>query len=71
MSICEESEGLGFKGLFMPATSGWNFVVLLEAISFDKAMEAYKTYNKKYGPHPKLPLQKVELLYTPQEVGME
>jgi len=71
MSICEESGGLDFKGLFTPATSGWNFVVLLEATSFDKAMEAYKAYVKKYGPHPQLPLDKVELLYTPKESGME
>lgn len=68
--IAKEIEGVDIKGLFTPATSERNFVTLIETTSFDKALEVYKTYVKKYGINPKLPLQKAELLYTLQELGM-
>ena len=54
--------------MFAP-TSEWSAVNLYEATSFEKGLEAYKTYMKRYGPHPKIPLAKVELLYTFEELG--
>jgi hypothetical protein len=32
-------------------------------------MEIYKTYIQKYGAHPKIPVAKLELLYTFEELG--
>jgi hypothetical protein len=60
--------GVDFKGVFVP-TSEWNAVLLFEGPSFDKAMEIYKTYIQKYGAHPKIPVAKLELLYTFEELG--
>lgn len=68
-SVFGEIDGLDMKGIFVP-TSEWNFVSLIEATSYDKVMEAYRTYMKKYGPHPKEPVAKMELLYTFEELGM-
>ena len=51
-------------------TSGWNFVLLIETKSFDKILEVYKLYMKKYGPHPKISVGKLETLLTPEEVGL-
>ncbi len=68
MSICEGTEGVDFKGVFVPS-SEWNAVSLVEATSFEQALEVFKTYMKKYGGHPKIPLAKLELLYTFEELG--
>jgi len=68
MSISEGIEGMSFKGVFMPS-SEWSAVLLSEATSFDKGLEAFRTYMKKYGPHPKISLAKIELMYTFQELG--
>jgi len=67
-SICDGIKGVNFRGVFMPS-SEWNAVLLVETTSFDKVVEAFRTYTKKYGPHPKIPLSKVELLYTFEELG--
>jgi len=67
-SIADGLDGVDFKGVFVP-TSGWNAVTLWEATSFDKALEVYRTYIQKFGAHPKIPLAKMELLYTFQELG--
>jgi len=67
-SICDGIAGVNFKGVFVPS-SEWNAVLLLEAASFEKALESYKTYMKKFGPHPKIPSSKMEMLYTFQELG--
>ena len=66
--IANGIEGAGFKGIFTPI-SEWNAVLLLEGISFDKIMEIYKQYIKKYGSHPKIPVAKVELLFSFEETG--
>lgn len=68
MNISEGVEGVEFKGVFVPS-SEWNAVALLETTSFEKALEVYKTYMKKYGPHPKIPASKLELLSTFEELG--
>ena len=65
--IADGIEGADLKGVFLP-TSEWNYVALIQG-SFDKIMEVYKTYLKKYGAHPKIPLAKLELLITMEEVG--
>jgi hypothetical protein len=61
-------EGASFKGVFTP-TSEWSAVLLLEGTSFDKIMEIYKQYIKKYGSHPRIQVAKVESLFTFEEVG--
>lgn len=66
--IANGIEGAGFKGVFTP-TSEWNGVLLFEGTSFDKVLEIYREYVKKYGAHPKIPVAKVELLFTFGEVG--
>ena len=66
--IADGIEGADFKGVFAP-TSEWNAVLLIEGTSFDKIMEGYKVYMKKYGSHPKIPLAKLELLLTFKELG--
>ena len=67
MEIADGIEGVELKGVFLPS-SEWNYVALIQG-SFDKIMEVYKTYLKKYGAHPKIPLAKLELLITMEEVG--
>ena len=66
--IAKGIEGANFKGVFAP-TSEWNAMLLREGTSFDKIMEGYKVYLKKYGAHPKIPLAKLELLLTFEELG--
>jgi len=66
--ISDGIEGASFKGVFAP-TSEWNGVLLIEGTSFDKIMEGYKAYLKKYGAHPKIPLAKLELLLAFEELG--
>jgi hypothetical protein len=61
-------EGASFKGVYAP-TSEWNGVLLIEGTSFDKIMEGYKVYLKKYGDHPKIPVAKLELLLSFEELG--
>jgi len=68
-SVIDRVEGVDFKGVFVPS-SEWSFVALMEAVSLEKVLEAWRTYIKKYGPHPKVPLAKIELLFTPEELGM-
>ena len=65
--VADGIEGVDLKGVFLPS-SEWNYVALIQG-SFDKIMEVYKTYLKKYGAHPKIPLAKLELLITMEEVG--
>ena len=60
--------GVDFKGVFAPS-SEWNGVLLFEATSFDKVMEVYKTYIQKHGTQSKIPVAKVDLLYTFEELG--
>ena len=67
-SIADEVDGIDFKGVFVP-TSEWNAVTLWEAPSFDSALEVYRTYIRKHGPHPKMTVSKAELLYTFKELG--
>jgi len=66
--IADGIEGADFKGVFVPS-SEWNGVLLIEGKSFDKILEIYKAYIKKYGSHPKIPLAKLELLLSFDELG--
>ena len=68
MSICEGIEGVDFKGVFAPS-SEWNAVLLLEGPSLDKGISVMTTYIQKYGPHPKIPVAKLELLFTFEQLG--
>ena len=68
IEIADGIEDADLEGVFLP-TSEWNYVALVRATSFDKIMEIYKAYLKKYGPHPKIPVAKLELLLTLEEVG--
>jgi len=67
-SIADGLDDVDFKGVFAP-TSEWNAVTLWEAPGMDAALEVYRTYIKKFGSHPKIPLAKMELLYTFKELG--
>jgi len=67
-SISDGIDGLSFKGVFVPS-SEWNAVLLFEAASFEKALECYTTYMKKFGRTGKIPLSKTEILFTFQELG--
>lgn len=67
--IIDGIEGIDLKGVFVPA-SEWNFVLLLDVVNYDKALKAYKTYIRKYGVHPKIPLAKSEILGTFEELGL-
>ena len=67
-AISDEVDGAALKGVFVPS-SEWNVALLMEATSFDKGIEVYRTYMKQYGSHPKIPLAKLELLYTFGELG--
>jgi hypothetical protein len=66
--IANETEGVTLKGLFSP-TSAWNFVMLFDGESYNKVLEVYKAYMIKYGPHPKVPVGKVEVLHELEELG--
>ena len=68
--ICNQTEGVNFKGVFMP-TSEWNSVILFEGTSYDKVLGVYKAFMMKYGPSPKLTVGKVEALHTFEELGMQ
>jgi len=63
-------EGVNFKGVFSP-TSEWNCVILFEGTSYDKILGLYKAYMMKYGPNPKIPVGKVEILHTLDELGYQ
>ena len=67
-SISDGIDGLNFKGVFAPS-SEWNFVLLFESATFEKALECYRTYMKKFGPSGKIPLEKTEILFTFEELG--
>ncbi|MDQ1279334.1 MAG: hypothetical protein QG670_596 [Thermoproteota archaeon] len=69
-SVFKDMEGISFRGVFIP-TSEWNFALLYETKSFDKALEAFKTGMKKYGDkwQSKIPVSKSEVLLTFEELG--
>ena len=67
--ISSDIEGLEFEGAFTPS-SEWNYAFLFDTTSFDKGMEVYRTYIKKYeGQHPQFLVGKLELLFSLEEVG--
>ena len=66
--IVDGIEGVALKGVFAP-TSEWNGVLLIEGTNFEKIMEGYKAYLKKYGSHPRLPVAKLELLLPFEDLG--
>ena len=65
-SIVDGVEGVNLVGIFFP-TSEWHCVMVWNAISYEKALQAFKTYFKKYG-RPKTSLGKVELFHTSEEL---
>ena len=66
--ISDRIDGVNLKGVFAPS-SEWNAVLLIDGANFEKILETYKTYLKKYGSHPKIPVAKLELLLTFEEIG--
>ncbi len=71
-SVFKATEGISFKGLFMP-NSEWNYALLYETMSFDKALEAFRMGVKKYRDKwmAKVPVSKNEILYTLDELGFQ
>jgi hypothetical protein len=68
-NIIKGIEGVNYRGVFIPS-SEWNFAFLLETSSFDQGIEIYKTYIKKYeGQNPLVLVEKLELLFTLEEIG--
>jgi len=59
-------EGVDLVGIFFP-TSEWHCVMAWNATSYEKALQAYKTYLEKYG-RPKTSLGKVESFHTSEEL---
>ena len=67
--ISSSIEGLKFLGAFIPS-SEWNYALLFDTISFDKAMQVYRTIVKKFeGQHPQEFVGKLEILFSLEEVG--
>ncbi|MFX1513335.1 MAG: hypothetical protein ACFFCQ_12175 [Promethearchaeota archaeon] len=64
-------EGADIKGVFLPVTQKWSFAFLLEVTSYEKAVKAYKTYMQKYGLHPKVTGQKIDMFHTMEELGID
>jgi hypothetical protein len=60
-------EGVEPLGIFAP-TSEWNFVMVMKATSYDKALQTFRKYMEKYGK-PKTSLGKIELFHTFEELG--
>jgi hypothetical protein len=69
MSKVEGTEGVEPLGIFAPS-SAWNFVVVMKATSYDKALKTFRTYMEKYG-RPKTSLGKIELFHTFEELGYQ
>ena len=65
-SLIDEVEGINLVGIFFP-TSEWHCVMVINATSYEKALQVFKTYLGKYG-RPKTSLGKVELFHTPEEL---
>ena len=69
--ITDEIDEVEFKGAFAPS-SDWNFAFLFNISSFDKGMEIYRTYIKKFeGQNPQELVGKLELLFTLEEIGLQ
>jgi hypothetical protein len=66
--LADEIEGVNFKGIFSP-TSELNCVILFEGTSYEKVLGLYKAYMMKDGPQSKIPVAKVEVLHTLEELG--
>ena len=60
-------EGVEPLGIFAP-TSEWNFVMVMKATSYDKALQTFRTNMEKYGK-PKTSLGKIEIFHTFEELG--
>ena len=66
-SKIEGTESVELVGIFAPS-SEWNFVIVSKATSYEKILQAFKTYMEKYG-RPKTSLGKIELFHTFEELG--
>ena len=66
-SIIDGIEGVDLTGIFLPTTE-WHNVMILNAKTYEKAMQVYKTYIEKYGKW-KTSLGKVDILHTFEELG--
>ena len=65
--ITNKTEGVELKGIFT-STSQWNGVLLFQGTSYQKILDIYKAYMQDYGPNPKIPIVKVEVLHTFEEL---
>jgi len=66
--IAERIYGAKVEDVLIPP-DGWNFVIIYKATDLDKIIEIHRTYQAEYGPSKAL-LFKIELMYTPRELGM-
>ena len=69
-TVFNEVGGLSFKGVFVP-NSEWNYAMLYETQSFDKALAAFRLGMKKYGDRwqSRVLVSKNDILFTPEELG--
>lgn len=66
--ITGKIEGVKIDEILMPS-NGWNFIIAYKATDLDTVIEVHKEYQIRYGPSKAL-LYKIELMYTPQELGI-
>ena len=62
----EGVEGINLVGVFIP-TSAWHYVMILNTTTYEKSLQALKTYSEKYGDL-KISLGKTELFHTLEEI---
>ena len=69
-TVFKEVGGINFKGVFVP-NSEWNYAMLYETQSFDKALAAFRLGMKKYRDRwqSKVLVSKNDILFTPEELG--
>jgi hypothetical protein len=63
----ERIEGVEPLGIFAPS-SEWHYVMVMKTTSYEKALQSFKKYMKKYG-RPKTSLGKIEIFHTFEELG--
>ncbi len=68
-SIIKVTEGVEFRGLFIP-TSEWNYVLVMKATNYEKSLQVMKTYIEKFG-WAKASLAKAEVFHTFEELGLK
>jgi hypothetical protein len=62
--IFKAIEGVTFRGSYLPNTE-FSAKLILETETFEKALQGYYEYQNKYGPHPRVSVQKYDILIGP------